>query len=56
MFKYIKPNDIVLEIGGRYGVVSNTIQLLLKNKKNHVVVNYSASLHNFTRHSTSFHD
>jgi hypothetical protein len=38
MLKYIKPTDIVLEIGARYGIVSNTINLLLNNKKNHVVV------------------
>jgi len=38
ILKYIKPNDIVLEIGARYGIVSNTINLLLDNKKNHIVV------------------
>jgi FkbM family methyltransferase len=38
MLKYIKPNDIVLEIGARYGIVSNTINLLLNNRSNHVVV------------------
>ena len=38
--KWIKPNDIVLELGGRYGVVSCTINMLLneKNKKMHIVV------------------
>ena len=38
MLKYLKPTDVVLEIGARYGIVSNTINLLLNNKKNHVVV------------------
>jgi FkbM family methyltransferase len=38
MLKYIKPNDIVLEIGARYGVVSNTINLLLNDRTKHVVV------------------
>jgi len=38
ILKYIKPNDIFLEIGARYGIVSNTINLLLNNKKNHIVV------------------
>jgi len=37
-FKYIEPNDIVLELGGRYGTVSGVINYKLKNKKNHVVV------------------
>ena len=38
MTKWIKPDDKVLELGGRLGVVSYTIQSFLKNKKNHVVV------------------
>ncbi len=38
VFKYIKPDDVVLELGARYGIVSNTINLLLNNKTNHVVV------------------
>jgi hypothetical protein len=37
-FKYIEPDDIVLELGGRYGTVSNVINYKLNNKKNHVVV------------------
>jgi FkbM family methyltransferase len=37
-FKYIESNDIVLELGGRYGTVSGVINYKLKNKKNHVVV------------------
>jgi len=36
--KYIEPNDVVLEIGGRYGSVSTKIQENLGNKKAHVVV------------------
>lgn len=38
--KWIKPNDIVLELGGRYGIVSCSINMLLKPqyKKLHVVV------------------
>jgi FkbM family methyltransferase len=36
--RYIKPNDIVLELGGRYGTVSTIINNILSNKKNHVVV------------------
>ena len=35
---FIKPNDIVLELGARYGTVSCTINKKLKNKLNHVVV------------------
>jgi hypothetical protein len=38
MYKWIKPNDIVLELGGIYGIVSCTINSMLNNKKNHVVV------------------
>ena len=37
-YKYIEPNDIVLELGGRYGTVSNVINHKLNNKTNHVVV------------------
>ena len=38
VFKYIEPNDIVLELGGRYGTVSAVINYKLKDKTNHVVV------------------
>ena len=37
-YKYIEPNDVVLELGGRYGTVSAVINYKLENKKNHVVV------------------
>ncbi len=37
-YKFIKPNDVVLELGGRYGSVSVVINKLLNDKKNHVVV------------------
>lgn len=36
--KYIRSNDIVLELGGRYGSVSCTINPILKIPNNHVVV------------------
>lgn len=38
--KWIKPDDIVLELGGRYGIVSCTINMLLdnENKNKHVVI------------------
>ena len=37
-YKYIESNDVVLELGGRYGTVSAVINYKLENKKNHVVV------------------
>ena len=37
-YEFIEPNDIVLELGGRYGTVSNSINYKLNNKTNHVVV------------------
>ena len=37
-FKYIYPDDVVLELGGRYGTVSSIINYKLNNKSNHVVV------------------
>jgi hypothetical protein len=37
-YKYIEPNDVVIELGGRYGTVSAIINYKLNNKKNHVVV------------------
>lgn len=36
--QYIRPNDIVLELGGRYGSVSCVINSILLNKTNQVVV------------------
>lgn len=36
--KYIQPNDVVLELGARYGSVSCVINSKLNNKKNQVVV------------------
>jgi FkbM family methyltransferase len=36
--KFISPNDIVLELGGRYGLVSYRINKKLNNTKNHFVV------------------
>ena len=32
-YEFIEPNDIVLELGGRYGTVSNSINHKLNNKK-----------------------
>ncbi len=37
-FKYIKPDDVVLELGGRYGTVSVVINKIVKDKRGHVVV------------------
>lgn len=37
-YKFIKPEDIVLELGGRYGSVSVVINKLVKDKNSHVVV------------------
>ena len=36
--KYVKSNDCVLELGGRYGIASYCIQNKIKNKKLHLVV------------------
>lgn len=36
--KYIKPDDIVLELGARYGTVSCVVNKLLNNKNNQVSV------------------
>ena len=36
--KYIQPNDVVLELGARYGSVSCTINSILHNPNNHVAV------------------
>lgn len=37
-YKFIKPEDTVLELGGRYGSVSVVINKLVKDKNSHVVV------------------
>ncbi len=36
--KYISPNDSVLELGGSLGVVACSINSILSNKKNHIVL------------------
>jgi FkbM family methyltransferase len=36
--QYVKPDDVVLELGARYGTVSAKIQTRLANKKLHVAV------------------
>lgn len=36
--KYIKPEDLVLELGARYGSVSVTTNKIVKDKKSHYVV------------------
>jgi hypothetical protein len=36
--RYIKPDDVVLELGARYGTISCITNMLLNNKKNQVVV------------------
>lgn len=36
--RWLKPNDIVLEIGARYGVVSSCINFMLKNKSKQVSI------------------
>ena len=43
----IKPDDCVLELGGRYGVVSYTIQQQLSDKKKHVVVEPDTYVHQY---------
>ena len=47
--KWIKPTDIVLELGARYGIISCTINLLLnkQNKKKHVVVEPDEEVHKY---------
>lgn len=37
-FKYLSPEDIVLELGGRYGTVSTVINKIVNDKTSHVVV------------------
>ena len=53
---YILPNDVVLEIGGRYGTVSTVIQKNLANKKNHVVVEPDKTVITALKKNKSFHD
>ena len=51
--KWLKPNDIVLELGGRFGVVSCSINLLLDNefKCQHVVVEPDLSVTSTLEHN-----
>ena len=44
-YKWIKPDDIILELGARYGIVSCSVNQMLNNKKNHVVVEPDKSVH-----------
>ena len=57
--KYINPDDIVLELGARYGTVSCTINKIL-NHKNQVVVEpdkrvWKALEDNMNRNKCEFH-
>ena len=45
-YKWIKPDDIVLELGARYGIISCSVNSMLNNKKNHVVVEPDKLVHN----------
>jgi len=58
--KYILPDDIVLELGARYGTVSCIINSKLNNKKNQVVVEpdhtvWSALEENKKKNNCDFH-
>jgi len=53
---YILPNDVVLEIGGRYGTVSTVIQKNLANKKNHVVVEPDKTVITALKKNKGLHD
>lgn len=37
-YKYIEPDDVILELGGRYGMAAVYANAKLKNKRNHYVV------------------
>jgi FkbM family methyltransferase len=37
-YKYIEPNDVILELGGRYGMAAVYANAKLANKRNHYVV------------------
>lgn len=55
--KHIKPDDVVLELGGSIGRSSCVINKILDNKKNHVVVepnSVEASKLEFNRNLNSF--
>ena len=45
MYKWIKPDDVVLELGARYGIISCTINSMLKNKTNQVAVEPDKDVH-----------
>lgn len=58
--KYIRPDDVVLELGARYGTVSCVINKKLKNKHNQVVVEpddrvWKALEDNMERNDCDFH-
>jgi hypothetical protein len=58
--RYIKENDIVIELGARYGTVSCAINSKLKNKKNQVSVEpdntvWDALEFNKTNNNCDFH-
>ena len=57
---YIEPDNVVLELGARYGTVSCVINKLLNNKKNQVVVEpdqtvWNALETNKTKNNCDFH-
>lgn len=53
---FVKENDVVLELGARYGAVSCTVNEILNNKNNQVVVEPDARVWNILEKNKSFNN
>lgn len=54
--KYLRENDIILELGGNVGVISNLINRKLKIKTNHIVFEPNPALIKYLRENKDLND
>ena len=54
--KYLKENDMILELGGNVGVISNLINRILKIKTNHIVFEPNPALIKYLRENKDLND
>ena len=54
--KYVEKNDIVLELGGCIGVISNVINRKLEDKSNHLVLEIDSLKYNYLNENKSLNN
>ena len=56
ILKYLSPDDVVLELGGCIGVISNVINKKINDKKSHVVLEVDKVKFNFLKKNKSLNN